>query len=287
VQKAIAETGRAMLEVSHRRKDGEIFPARLSASQLKNAHGDVIGVMGVSRDITALKQAEAAHIKAERLAALGRMSAALAHEINNPLQAIRSTLDLVLDFNIAPPEREANLRVIRQEMERLSEIAARILQFSRPKNAPRRLVAPAELIEQTLTLARKQLQYTHIQVTTDLQPMPRILASPEQLVQVFLNFTLNTIEALGAGGHLQIRARAERDRVIITFANDGPIIPAAVMAHIFEPFFTTKKDGSGLGLSVSQSIAHQHGGGIAIANTGEERGVAFTLQLPLEPLESK
>lgn len=285
VRQTLAETGRATLEVSNRRKNGEIFPALLSASQLKNAQGDVIGVMGVSRDITALKQAEEAHIKAERLAALGRMSAALAHEINNPLQAIRSTMDLVLDFDIEPREREENLRIIRQEMERLSEIAARILQFSRPKNAPRRLVALAELIEQTLTLARKQLQHAHIQVTTDLQPMPLIIASPEQLVQVLLNLTLNAIEAMGDGGHLKITARTEPANVTITFANDGPIIPASVMAHIFEPFFTTKKDGSGLGLSVSQSIAHQHGGAITVRNVGEDCGVTFVLQLPLEPFE--
>jgi PAS domain S-box-containing protein len=287
IQIAIAEHGKHSQEVINRRKNGELFPALVSASHLKNAQGDVIGVMGVSRDITQLKLAEQAHLKAERLAALGRLAAALAHEINNPLQAIRSTMDLVLDYELPTGEREENLRVIRQEIERLSEIASRILQFSRPATAPRRMIALGELIEQTLALARKQMQHAQIRVATDLQPLPLVLASPEQMVQVFLNLTLNAVEAINESGALEIRARVENADAVIEFINDGPIIPPDTLPHLFEPFFTTKPDGSGLGLSVSRNIVEQHGGTIRAENLSDTRGVAFRVRLPLESLATR
>ncbi|MBI5300772.1 MAG: PAS domain S-box protein [Chloroflexi bacterium] len=281
IQQAIAEKGRVSQEVWNRRKNGHVFPALLSASQLRNAQGDIIGVMGVSRDITALKQAAEQHIKAERLAALGQMAAALAHEINNPLQAISSTMDLVLDFNLDAAEREENLRIVRQEIERLSLVAGRILRFARPAASPRRLVAVTDLLNETLTLARKQMQQANVRVRTDLYPLPRIVASPEQLIQVFLNLALNATEASKEGGELSITASAEADTIVITFDNDGPHIPPDILPHVFEPFFTTKENGSGLGLPVSQSIVQQHGGTLTVENLGATQGVRFTVRLPL------
>jgi len=281
IQTAIAEKGRHTQEVLNRRKNGQVFPAYLSASQLRNAQGDVIGVMGVSRDITALKQAAEQQRKAERLAALGQMAAALAHEINNPLQAISSTMDLVLDFNLDADEREANLRIVRQEIERLSIVAGRILRFARPASAPRRLVSLADLLNETLTLARKQMQHRKVRVVTEIEALPHVVASPEQLVQVFLNLVLNAIEAMSAGGELRIAASTDAEKITVAFVNDGPIVPPEIIAHIFDPFFTTKENGFGLGLSVSQSIVQQHGGALVVENLGAVHGVRFTVQLPL------
>jgi PAS domain S-box-containing protein len=281
IGKKMAKTGHLVEQVNNRRKNGEIFPAFLSASQLKNARGEPIGVMGVSRDITELKKAEEQNIRAERLAALGQMAAALAHEINNPLQAIRSILDLVLDFPLETEERENNLRIIRQEIERLSEVTERVVNFARPARIPRRAASVGDLVQQTLTLAGKHLQHSRVKVVTDLQDLPPVLVAPEQITQVFLNLVLNAIEEMREGGNLRIALRREGKNAIVSFANDGPIIPPDVMPHIFEPFFTTKPDGSGLGLSVSQSLVMQQGGSISVENAGDERGVVFTVRLPL------
>ncbi len=280
IQEEIARTGHLAQEVRNRRKNGEVFPAFLSASQLRNAPGEPIGVMGVSRDITALKKAEEQNIRAERLAALGQMAAAIAHEINNPLQAIRSILDLVLDFPLEPEERENNLRIVSQEIERLSEVTERVLNFAHPPRIPRRAVSVADLIQQTLTLAGKHLQHSRVRVTTDLQDLSPVFVAPEQMTQVFLNLALNAIEEMHEGGNLKISLRREEDFAAVSFANDGPIIPSDAMPHIFEPFFTTKPDGSGLGLSVSQRLVQQQGGSIAVENLGSARGVAFTVRLP-------
>ncbi len=278
VHKTVLETGHCVDEVLNRRKDGGVFPCYLSASLLRNARGETIGLMGISRDITKLKQAEEQNIKAERLAALGRMAATLAHEINNPLQAMQSTLDLVLDFSLEPPQRDAALQRVRHEIERLSTINQRILHFARPMPGPRHILSISKLVEQTLTLAGKHLQHAHIQVTTDLQGDPLALAAPEQLVQVILNMVLNAIEATGEDGHLAISVWARDRYTFLSFTNDGPPIPLDVIGRIFEPFFTTKPDGSGLGLSVSQAIVQQHGGTLSVENL--DRGVRFTIQLP-------
>ncbi|MGB8644701.1 MAG: PAS domain S-box protein [Anaerolineae bacterium] len=274
------ETGQCVREVYNRRKNGQVFPSLLSASLLKNTAGEVIGVMGVSRDITKLKQAEEQTIRAERLAALGRMAAAMAHEINNPLQAIQGTLDLVIDFELQQQEREENLKIIRQEIERLSEVARRILDFARPSKAPRRLVRVYDVLQQTLTLARKQLAHNRIEVTIDCQEIPPVLASPDQLIQVFINMILNSAEATGPDGRLNIKVWQDKNVAMIEFENNGPIISPEALAHIFEPFFTTKEQGTGMGLAVCQSIIDQHGGVIRAENLSETLGVRFLIQLP-------
>ncbi len=277
----ILVSGSVVQEVMNRRKNGEVFPVLLSASLLKNAAGETIGAMGISRDITDLKRAEEQRLRSEQLTALGRMAAALAHEINNPLQAIRSTLDLILDFPIAAQEREENLQVIRQEIEQLSKVTERVLRFARPAPAQRRWVSMPDLLQQTLTLANKHLQQAHIRMTTEWQDTPLLLAAPEQMIQVFLNLILNAIEATGTGGHLHIATCVEENHLIVSFINDGPIVPPTDLPHIFEPFFTTKPEGSGLGLYVSRNLVQQHGGTLTAENIGTSHGVRFTLRLPL------
>jgi two-component system NtrC family sensor kinase len=281
-QMAFADGG-ATHEVINRRKDGHTFPSFVSAATLRNAEGQVVGAMGISRDITLVKQAEQQTLRAERLAALGRMAAALAHEINNPLQAIRSTLDLVIDYPLEPDERDTSLRVIRQEIDRLSQVTKRVLQFARPSSAPRRITSLSDLLNQTLSLVSKHLQHSHIQLMSEMNEMDSVLISPEQFSQVFLNIMLNAIDAVGEGGKLAIRLCRENDQAVVYFENNGPSIPTEEMAHIFEPFFTTKSDGSGLGLSISHGIVRQHGGTITAENISDQRGVRFTIRLPFAP----
>ncbi|MGB8648042.1 MAG: PAS domain S-box protein [Anaerolineae bacterium] len=268
-------------EVLNKRKNGEVFPALLSTSVIRNAAGEVIGTMGISREITQQKQLEEQARRADRLAALGRMAATLAHELNNPLQSIRATVELLLDFAPTEAERREGMEIIRNEIIRLGEISRRILDFARPTPVqPRQKVAVNALVEQTLTLARKQLQHAGIRITTHFQALPPVNAAPEQLTQVFLNLMLNAVEATGEGGVLEIATAREPGGVAITFTDDGPSIPPDLLPRLFEPFVTTKTQGSGLGLYISQSIIQQHGGSLTVANQGPARGVTFTIRLP-------
>ena len=220
-------------------------------------------------------------VRVEKMAALGRMAAALAHEINNPLQAIQSHVELVMDFPLPPEQQAEFLGVVRSEMARLTEIVQRVLDFSRPALAPRRPVAVDGLIQQTLALASKQLQRSAVRVITATEAGLIVAVGPDQIVQVFLNLVINAVEAIGHDGQIEIRASQEGDLALITLANDGPPIAASDLGHIFEPFYTTKSDGTGLGLAVSQNLVEQYGGHIAVANRKDERGVIFSVHLPL------
>ncbi len=231
-------------------------------------------------EIAELRQAECEQrVQAEKLALMGRLAASFAHEINNPLQAVRSYLELSLDYPVSPAERDHYLRVAREEIERLSEVTRRVLGFYRPASEARTAVCLADLVERTMRLVQQQVQRAGLAVTLDLSGQGRALASGDQLVQVFLNLIINAIEATGQGGRLSITERLEGDQAALDFANDGPAIPDEVMARLFEPFFTTRPDGTGLGLAISRDLVEHYGGSLTAANL--PAGVVFTVRLPL------
>ncbi len=240
-------------------------------------------ILAIVRDITERKQAERQMIRAERLAALGQLAAALAHEINNPLQAIQSYLDLLLKYPLEPGENEEYLQIIRRQIDRVAEITRHVLNFARPHSTSRHYVDLGDLIEQVLILVRKQLERSKFQVRVNIMPdISPIWASPDQLTQVFLNLIMNAVEATPDGhGQLHIAIYNEyEDTITLSFTSNSQAIPEDILPHIFEPFFTTKPDGSGLGLWVSHSLVQQHGGSLAVENLTSDKGVIFTVKLP-------
>ena len=264
-------------------REGRCFDQRIYP--IFDAEGKVVQLAIFARDITERKRAEQQAVRAERLAAMGWLAAALAHEINNPLQAMRSNLELVLDFDLEPDEREEYLHVVSQEIQRLTEITRRVLDFAQPADGTRYPVSIARLVQETLKLVGKQLQLAHVWTTTDLPAdLPPVLAAPDQILQVLLNLSVNAIEAMPDGGHLHIAARAGDNVVELALTNDGPPLPAEHIERIFDPFFTTKPDGAGLGLSISHSIVHRHGGTIGVENLEGDQGVTFTITLPVARL---
>jgi len=256
--------------------DNSIYP-------VFNAQGRVTRLAVYSRDITAHKRAEQQAMRAERLAAMGYMAAALAHEINNPLQAMRSNLELALDFDLESDEHRVYLDVIRQEIERLAGLARRMLELGRPVTDTWYPVSMAHLVQRTLTLVDKQLQLDHVEVATDIPTdLPAVFVAPDRIVQVLLNLILNAVAAMPDGGHVWITGHiTERNMVALTVTDDGPPLPADHMEHIFDPFFTSKPDGTGLGLSISHDIVQQYGGTMRVENLAGGRGVAFTVMLPV------
>jgi PAS domain S-box-containing protein len=235
-----------------------------------------------ARDVTEQRLATREAARADRLAAMGRMAAALAHEINNPLQAIRSSLELVLDFDLAPAEREQYLAIVRDEIERLAKTTQGVLEFSRPADDTRLPMSVVYLVEQTLALVGRQLRDAEIEVTMDFAPdLPPLMVVPSQITQVLLNLVINAIEAMGHGGHLHMAVHADEEVMVLEVANDGSPIPQEHLERLFEPFFTTKPRGTGLGLPVSHRIIHQHGGTISVENREDEQGTVFTIRLPI------
>lgn len=244
-------------------------------------------VLGIVRNITDRKHAERKAIHEERLSALGQLTATLAHEMNNPLQAVQSHLDLVLNYPLDPEKSKLHLNIVRKQIERLHGIIRPVLNLSRPKPTPRQPVSVVDLIEQVLILIDKNLESNQLQVSTDFEEVAPVLAVAEQLTQVFLNLILNASEAAYPNSRLEIAVFTDNEAVMITFTNYGPSISSELMPHIFEPFFTTKPEGSGLGLWVSRNLIHQHGGTLSVANLTDDEGVVFSVQLPSACIEEQ
>ncbi len=241
---------------------------------LFDEQGRVVGLIGAER-----KQAEQQLLQTERLTAMGRLAATMAHEINNPLQAIRTNLELVLDFPLEEEERQQRLQAVRHEVHRLIAIAERMLSFARPPRYYPNQVSVTEVVRETAALLEQILRRNQIELALDLDELPPIRASREQLGQVILNLMLNAIEAMPEGGWLGIATRRGDQHLTITVKDSGPGIPADDLERIFDPFFTTKEQGTGLGLSVSQLIVQQHGGTITAENA--PGGAVLTVVLPI------
>lgn len=260
--------------------DGSQVWLRTNKIPMHDDEGNVVGVITTCEDITERKRLEQYILHTERLAAMGRLAAALAHEINNPLHAIQNGLELVLDFPIDPQEQRNYLQAARLEMERLEALTTRILDFARPPRFEPRLTDLTEVVRHALALSSKQLQNNHIAVELDLpEKFPQVLASRDHLTQVFLNLIINAIEAMPFGGSLTVSAQVRGAKVMLRFSDTGSGIPPEVMNLIFEPFYSTKDDGTGLGLSVSYGIIRQLGGTISAQNSS--LGAEFILTLPI------
>ncbi len=243
---------------------------------------------GAAQDITERKRAEQQAIRAEQLAALGQLAAALAHEINNPLQALRSGLRLLINHTLAEEKRQLYLEVTAREVERLITITERMLNFYRPGMEQQELAHIPDIVEEILALANKKLQHGHVSVQQDgARDLPPVQAMVGQLKQVFLNIILNALDAMPEGGDLIVKTGWEEPNakingwgeLWIAFTDTGVGMSEQEIAHIFSPFYTTKPNGTGLGLAISYDIIERHGGRIEVRSQ-VGKGSTFTVFLP-------
>jgi signal transduction histidine kinase/DNA-binding response OmpR family regulator len=229
-----------------------------------------------------LERSQAQLIRAEKLAATGRLAASLAHEINNPLQAINNCLHLVVNRPLSDDKKKYYLGLAQTEVERLITLVQRTLEFYRPSQGRTIETDVNRLIENVLALSQKRLEHGRVRVHTQLQAeLAPITAVPDQLTQVLLNLIINAVEAMSNGGTLTIVSAARDNWLALEVQDTGPGLTPDEAARIFEPFYTTKADGTGLGLAVSYGIIQQHGGRIEVASAPGQ-GSTFTVLLPLQ-----
>ena len=230
-----------------------------------------------------LERSQAQLIQAEKMAAVGRLAASIAHEINNPLQAIHNSLHLTLRPTLSEEKKARYLAMAQEEVGRLIDIVRRLLEFYRPSRGRKTITDINHVIDNVLALTNKRLEHGRISVKTQLAPdLPLLRVVPDQLAQVFLNIVINAVEAMPDGGLLTIRAAKTRDgkSVYVTFTDNGPGIDEQTKTSIFEPFFTTKHTGTGLGLAISYGIVERHGGQIEVKSK-PGAGSTFSVRLPL------
>jgi two-component system NtrC family sensor kinase len=232
-----------------------------------------------------LERSQAQLIQAEKLAATGRLAASLAHEINNPLQAINNCLHLVVNRPLTDEKKKYYLGLAQTEVERLITLVQRTLEFYRPSQGRLTATDVNHLLENVLALANKRLEHGRVHVRQQLQPdLAPIAAVPDQLTQVFLNLIINAVEAMPGGGTLTVASAMRGSWLTIDVQDTGAGLTSDEASRIFEPFYTTKADGTGLGLAVSYGIIQQHGGRIEVASAPGQ-GTRFTVRLPLKRSE--
>jgi signal transduction histidine kinase len=228
-----------------------------------------------------LERSQAQLIQAEKLAATGRLAASIAHEINNPLQAIHNCLHLVTHRRLDDDKEKYYLNMAQEEVQRLMAIVQRTLDFYRPSKGRESLTEVNALVESVLALANKRLEHGKVRVHRRYAPdLPRVQVVADQLTQVFLNLVINAVEAMADGGDLTITTLQENGRVCIRFDDTGPGINPDEAQKIFEPFYTTKRSGTGLGLAVSYGIIQRHAGEITVESTPGQ-GATFVVSLPV------
>lgn len=234
-----------------------------------------------------LERSQAQLVQAEKMAAIGRLAASIAHEINNPLQAIHNSLHLGLHESLDGNKRREYLGMAQAEVQRLIEIVQRMLDFYRPSRGGLIPTDVNSVLENVLALAHKRLQHGSVRVHTLLNPdLPPVPMVSDQITQVFLNVVINAIDAMPAGGDLRVETAISEDRawVVVRFRDSGPGMSSEQITHLFEPFYTTKADGTGLGLAISYGIVERHGGVIEVSSQPGQ-GVTFVVKLPIRQTE--
>ena len=230
--------------------------------------------------IRKIEESQTALLQAEKMAAAGRLSASIAHEVNNPLQSVQNCLHLAGREDLPEQKRKEYFDLARMELERLSLTVRRMLDFYRPGAVKPELVNLHELLNYVLTLMQKQLSERGVQLKVQLpSAMTQVVAVNNQIQQVFINLILNSFDAMPDGGRLTITGRPVNGGIEILFQDSGPGVPTDQQKNIFEPFFSTKEGGTGLGLTVSYNIVTAHGGTLELL-TNHGRGACFRLFLP-------
>ncbi len=247
-------------------------------------------ILGTAIDITAHKEAEKALqqsqeclIQSERLASTGRLSASIAHEINNPLQALMHSIGFV---EKAVPENfkeKESINQIRIGITRIEKIVRQLLDIHRSRSYTPEQVQVHNILQSVIDLAAHHINSCNISLKKELcENEPVITAQSQELFQVFLNLMLNACDALSEGGLLSIKSWISDDRMSLSFQDDGCGISKKDIEHIFDPFYTTKanKPGTGLGLSIAKGIVESFRGNITV-DSGEGEGAKFTITFPL------
>jgi signal transduction histidine kinase len=231
----------------------------------------------------------------ERLAVVGELAAGMAHEIKNPMAGIKVSMEVLSqELPLEPEDKEIFLRVI-NEIDRINSLLKSLLSYARPPKPESVAFDVHQVLDATIRSARYSLQTPRdesegqkkeIEFVRDFRPdLPKIVADPGQMQQVFLNLILNAVDSINDKGRITIRTDAPSDRIVqIAITDNGRGIDNESLEKIFKPFFTTKSQGTGLGLAICKRLIEQHNGGtITVANNPDGAGVTFTITLPIQP----
>jgi signal transduction histidine kinase len=276
---------RLQVEASLPVDPGHFLPIVCSTAALRDQRGAIHGALVVFSDLSKLKALETEKRRAERLAAFGTLVSGIAHEIKNPLVAIKTFAELLPERFQETDFREDFAKVVITEIDRIDDLVARLRGLAIPTPHQTGAIDIREPITDTLALLRAQLEQSRVTVVREFaDDEPYVVADIPQLKQLFLNLFINALEAMGRDGELTVRISRKRIQsetwVVAEVADTGPGIPESIQANIFNPFFTTKPRGSGLGLAICRGIVDAHRGTIRAEARHDRRGTALIVEFP-------
>jgi len=273
-------------EISYHKKSGETMPLALSITPILDDSSVCQGAVLILRDLTEIKQLEEKVRRSEKLAAIGKLAAGVAHEIRNPLSSIRGFAQYLRNALKDKPREKEYAETMVSEVDRINRVVTDLLTFARPMEAD---LAPAdvtEIVERTIRLVQADARSRDVGIRMSLCDLSKIPLDANQMTQAILNLLLNSLQAVDSGGLIEVGAELDTSvsHLKIWVEDDGPGISWDLKEKIFDPFFTTREKGTGLGLAIVHKIVENHNGEIDLQSppAGKTRGCRFTIRVPVQ-----
>jgi PAS domain S-box-containing protein len=276
---------RTMRESTIETVTGREIHVQSSVSRMRDIDGRILGAVVTFEDVSEVKALTEQLIRADRLAALGELTAGVAHEVRNPLGIIRATVQLVEEGSSDRERAEDAGRIIKQEIDRLDKVVKALLDFGRPSRPTLVEVGVEDLLEDVVLFTRKFASSSKVEISEHFHgDLPEVTVDPDQMKQVFVNLISNAVQAMDEGGRIEIATGVDAGYVWITVADNGPGMSDETVAKVFDPFFSTRDEGTGLGLTIVHRIIDEHDGRIEIESVRGE-GSAISVFLPVRSSE--
>jgi two-component system, sporulation sensor kinase E len=258
-----------------------VVHAQAAVSRMRDVGGRKLGAVVTIEDVSEIKALTEQLIRADRLAAMGELTAGVAHEVRNPLGIIRASVQLMEDAQADPKRAHEAATVIKHEIDRLDKVIKALLDFGRPSTPTMMRVDVNDVLSEVVLFTRKFASRGNVEIDEELDAgVPLVMADPDQLKQVFVNLISNAVQAMeGEGGSLTVTTGFDDGFVFVRFVDTGPGIEPDSLSKVFDPFYSTRDAGTGLGLTIVHRIVDEHDGHIEVASD-PEKGTAFTVSLP-------
>lgn len=276
-----AETPRLVTDIQAVTLGGRTLHARLAVARMRDVGGRMLGAVVTIEDVTEVRALTDQLIRADRLAAMGELTAGVAHEVRNPLGIIKASVQLVEDSNADPARVRDATRIIKQEIDRLDRVIKALLDFGRPSAPTLRPTNVEDVVADVVLFTRQFAGQSRVEIDAEYAAgVPLVEADADQLKQVLVNLVSNAVQAMDEfGGSIRIRVWDDDAYVFISVADTGPGMSPEVRERVFDPFYSTRDGGTGLGLTMVHRIIDQHGGRVEVESASGS-GTTFTVALP-------
>jgi len=272
---------RLVLDTQAVTRSGRTVHVQVGMSRMRDVDGRLLGAVVTFDDVSEVRALTDQLIRTDRLAAMGELTAGVAHEVRNPLGIIRASVQLLEDAGGDTARIGEATGVIKQEIDRLDKVIKALLDFGRPSAPTLRLTDVESVVTDVVLFTRRFAKQWRVEIETEFAAgVPLVSADADQLKQVLVNLVSNSVQAMEeSGGTITVRVWDDDDFVFASVADTGPGIPAQVLSKVFDPFYSTRDDGTGLGLTIVHRIIDQHGGRIDVESSPGV-GTRFTVALP-------